>query len=146
MHICKGFNHPLMAYPNMYLGTPSSVNCTPHFKPDAEKPWVTRESPTFIHYWFNPEKEQTLIEVVEQIEAWIHYDWTEIWPNRRYMRENPLGYMTAHSMEIRGVKYTREELANKTTRENFRNEEPFTLRFNPGREDVGPSTSSCRIN
>ena len=35
---------------------PMSLSCTPHFKFDAEKPWVTKESVSSLHYWFNPEK------------------------------------------------------------------------------------------
>lgn len=102
-----------------------SLCCTPHFKPDAEKPWVTRESASSLHYWFNPEQGQTLLEVVEQIEAWIHQDYQETLQRRGYT-------MNILNMEIRGVKYNREELATKTTRENLHNEEPFTLRFRGG--------------
>ena len=48
----------------------STTVCTPHFKPDAEKPWVTKENKESIHFWFNPYKTQTLLEVAESIEAW----------------------------------------------------------------------------
>ena len=102
-----------------------SISCTPHFKHDAEKPWVTKESASSMHYWFNPEKEQTLIEVVKQIEEWIRYDFAEVTLNR--MRNYHMG---VQNMEIRGINYKREELANKTTGGNLRDEEPFTLRIN----------------
>ena len=55
-----------------------SMSFTPHFKPDGEKSWVMRESATSLHYWLNPEKGQTLIEVVEQIEEWILNDYEEL--------------------------------------------------------------------
>ena len=110
---------------------PMSLCCTPHFKPDAEKPWVTRESASSLHYWYNPEKGQTLLEVVEQIEAWIRYDYEETVQTTARYNINIL------SMEIRGVKYTREELATKTASETLRNEEPFTLRIHGGQR--GPS-------
>ena len=103
-----------------------SISCTPHFKHDAEKPWVTKESVSSMHYWFNPEKEQTLIAVVEQIEEWIRFDFAQVSQNPNYV-------MGVQSMEIRGVNYTLDELANKTTGENFRDEEPFTLRFSSRR-------------
>ena len=111
-----------------------SISCTPHCKHDAEKPWVTKESASSMHYWFNPEKEQTLIEVVEQIEEWIRYDVEEVTLNRNYR-------MGVQSMEIRGINYTREELANKTTGGNLRDEEPFTLRIN----SMHAATAPCCI-
>ena len=110
---------------------PMSLCCTPHFKPDAEKPWVTKESVSSLHYWYNPEKGQTLLEVVEQIEAWMRYDFEETLQTTARYNMNIL------SMEIRGVKYTREELATKTASETLRNEEPFTLRIRGGQR--GPS-------
>ena len=108
-----------------------SISCTPHFKPDAEKPWVTRESTTSLHYWFNPEKRQTLIEVVEQIEAWSSYDFEELVKNLENVPSCCFsGYtMNIKHIEIRGVKYNREVLATKTTSESFCNEEPFTVRY-----------------
>ena len=102
---------------------PMSLCCTPHFKPDAEKPWVTKESVSSLHYWYNPEKGQTLLEVAEQIEAWMRYDFEETLQTTARYNMNIL------SMEIRGVKYTREELATKTASETLDNEEPFTLRI-----------------
>jgi len=117
---------------SFYPIAPMSISCTPHFIPDAESPWVTRESVTSMHYWFNPEKNQTLFEVVEQIEAWAHYDFEETLRNLE--REVPgccfAGYtMNIMNMEIRGIKYNREVLAAKTTNDFFHNEETFTLRF-----------------
>ena len=117
-----------MSYPL----APMSISCTPHFKPDVEKPWVTREYATLIHYWFNPEKRQTLLEVVEEIEAWTSYDYEETL--RKLDNTTPSccfpGYnMNIRNLEIRGVKYDREALAIKTTSESFCNEEPFTLRY-----------------
>ena len=50
----------------------STVTCTPHLKPDAEKPWVTKETTELIYYWFNPGKTtQTLLEVAETIKVAI---------------------------------------------------------------------------
>jgi len=103
-----------------------SISCTPHFIPDAESPWVTKESLTSMHYWFNPENNQTLIQVVEQIEAWARHDYQETLRDFR-------GYtINIVNVEIRGVMYNRDVLATKTTNEYFRNEETFTLRSYPG--------------
>ena len=116
-----------------------SISCTPHFKSDAERPWVTRESVTSLHYWYNPEKEQTLLEVAEQIERWIHYDYEALVPRKTGLFASYA--MNILSMEIRGVEYDRQALAIKTTRDSYRNEEPFTIRFDTkhgrGQTEVG---------
>ena len=121
-----------------------SISCTPHFKSDAVSPWVTRESVTSLHYWFNPQKEQTLLEVAEHIEKWIRYDYLSLepWNVGFYYNYN----MEILCMEIRGVKYDREVLAGITTSENFHNEEPFTLRYKSwhGSSDRGRSNNSGR--
>ena len=114
---------------------PMSVSCTPHFKPDAETPWVTKESITSVHYWFNPEKRQTLLEVVEQIEGWINHDFEETTKEIEPLCESCFcSYsINIRNIEIRGVKYNREALATKTTFESLCNEEPITLRFSSKR-------------
>ena len=120
---------------------PMSISCTPHFKPDAERPWVTRESVTSLHYWYNPKTAQTLLEVAEQIERWIQYDYKalklRLWGNQYNM--NIL------CMEIRGVEFDRDVLATKTTTDNFYNEEPFTLRFQNTLSRSSSSEFECCI-
>ena len=128
---------PIMATAGygLYPIAPMSISCTPHFVPDAESPWVTKESLTSMHYWFNPENKQTLLQVVEQIEAWASHDY-------QVTLRNIGGYtMNIMNMEIRGVMYNRDVLAGKTTNEYFRNEETFTLRFRPR----GNALASCAI-
>ena len=122
-----------------------SISCTPHFKPDAERPWVTRESVTSLHYWYNPEKEQTLLEVAEQIERWIHHDYEALVSRRTGLF--PVYAMNILSMEIRGVEYDRQALATKTTRDSYRNEEPFTIRFDTkqGRGQTEVHRGICAI-
>ena len=108
---------------------PMSISCTPHFKPDAERPWVTREFVTSLHYWYNPKTEQTLLEVAEQIEKWIQYDHDALRSRQRGFSQNVPYNIEILCMEIRGVNFDREVLATKTTTDSFYNEEPFTLRF-----------------
>ena len=118
-----------------------SISCTPHFKPDAERPWVTRESATSLHYWYNPKTEQTLLEVVEQIERWIQYDYKALNPRSMRNQYN----MNILCMEIRGVEFDRDVLAAKTTTDNFYNEEPFTLRFQSTLRYSNSSEFECCI-
>ena len=108
---------------------PMSISCTPHFKPDAQRPWVTRESVTSLHYWYDPKTEQTLLEVAEQIEKWIQYDFAALRAQGHRSSYREQYNMNILCMEIRGVEFNREVLATKTTTDNFNNEEPFTLRF-----------------
>ena len=35
---------------------------------------MTKGSASSLHYWYNAENGQTVLEVVEQIEAWTHHD------------------------------------------------------------------------
>ena len=131
-------------YSVQYGFGPMSISCTLHFKSDAEKPWVTKESISSIHYWFNPEKEveQTLIEMVEQIEAWMDYDYRETL-QKSYATH---GYvMNILNMEICGVKYTHEELATMVTIKYIHNEEPFTLRYHARDGNVEATWGTCII-
>jgi len=118
----------------------TSVTCTPHFKSDAEKPWVTRESGVLIHYWFNPGKTETLLEVAECIEAWALHEYeeeikqtktnlTSTWSLHCCAIINYSKYqVTINKMDIRGVTYDREAMAIKTVNDCLRDEEPITLR------------------
>ena len=118
-----------------------SISCTPHFKPDAERPWVTRESVTSLHYWYNPKTEQTLLKVVEQIERWIQYDYKALKQGSVLNQYN----MTILCIEIRGVEFDRDVLATKTTTDNFYNEEPFTFRFQNTLSRSSSSEFECCI-
>jgi len=117
---------------------PYSVTCIPHFKPDTEKPWVTSESNVLMHYWFNPGKKQTLLEVAESIEAWALHEYEEeITQTKAYMDSTCCTcciivnynefHMTINKMDIRGVTYDHEAMATKSN-DCLHNEEPIILR------------------
>ena len=130
-----------MSIPLHFPIGPMSVSCTPHFKPDAEAPWVTKDSITSFHYWFNPEKRQNLLEVIELIEGWVYHDFSETAQEIEPVSKSCFcAYsISIRSIEIRGIKYNREALASKTTFESLCNEEPFTLRLHSSR------TACCAI-
>ena len=133
------------------------ATCTPHFKPDAEKPWVTKESNTIIHFWFDPRKTQTLLEAAEAIETWAAYEYQNETKKqvkasidnvpccmRCCLHINDNEYHAAITkMEIRGESYDRDAMAVKYTNELFRDGEPITLRT----ENHGnaPVTLRCAI-
>jgi len=58
----------------------SSVTITAHVKLDAENSWVIRDANVkgqAIHYWYNPNQEHTLFQVVECIEEWAKNDYRQ---------------------------------------------------------------------
>ena len=118
-----------------------TATCTPHVKPDAEKPWVTKESNTILHFWFDPRKTQTLLEVAEAIETWAVNEYQKETKQfegsidnvpcclRCCIQINDNEYhATITEMEIRGESYDREAMATKYTNELLRDAEPITLR------------------
>ena len=52
-------------------GTLLTLSCTPHFKDDAERPWITQESITSVSLWFNPDGGSTLEDIAETIENFV---------------------------------------------------------------------------
>ena len=114
----------------------TSITCTPHFKSDAEKPWIIKETSTLIHYWFNPGKPHTLLEVAEAIEVWVVSEYAEdikqakaIYDSSCCIKANYTEpQATIYKMEIRGVSYDRETMAVKYTNECLHDEEPITVR------------------
>lgn len=110
------------------------VTCTPHFKSDADNAWVTRDGYTSIHYWFNPGKAQTLLEVLETIEAWTTRENEQIaqnisQANNSFVKVKHSGVLqTFTTMEIRGVTYDRDTMAGKYVSDCFHDGEPITLR------------------
>jgi len=53
------------------LGNNLPFTLIPHFKPDTETSYITSEYHRIIHYWFNPDKVETLLNVIEDIEDWF---------------------------------------------------------------------------
>jgi len=107
----------------------SSISCTPHFKDDAENPWITRESQLLIHYWFNPGKTQTLHQVVESIEAWGLNEYQQQVQRSSALKCCYPDYsLTIDNVEIRGTTYDRQAMTTLYTSSALHNEEPFTMR------------------
>ena len=135
-----------------------TVTCTPHVKPDAEKPWVTKESNKILHFWFDPRKTQTLLEAAEAIEAWAVCEYEKEKEQFKASIDNVPScsgccvagvsdneyHLTIIKMEIRGESYDREAMAVKYTNELLRDAEPITLRTAEGHENA-PKRGKCTI-
>ena len=109
-----------------------SITCTPHFKHDAENAWVTREGQGSIHYWFNPDKIKTLLEMAESIEAWSLNDFQQqagqVAMPCPCCKPPSVDYsLTINSMEIRGRTYDRQAMASCEVSSTIHNEEPFNI-------------------
>ena len=53
------------------------LSLIPHFKSDTENSYMIREYHVMIHYWFNPDEMETLLKVIENIEAWVVNDFED---------------------------------------------------------------------
>jgi len=114
-----------------------TISCTPHFKFDAENAWVTKDSHTAIHYWFNPDQIQTLLQVAESIENWAVNDYKQ----QAAQASGCAGKyaININSMQVRGTTYDRQAMASCQVSDKLSNEEPFNLSV---RSSV---TASCVI-
>lgn len=95
--------------------TTQTLSCTAQFKKDAEKPWVTSDSPIKLRYWFNPDTGLTLEDVAASIEDFA----------RSTYRAN--GQVL--SFTIRGQTYSKETMANFKAADYLKDGEPFNLMY-----------------
>ena len=51
-----------------YSSRNTPLTCTPHFKPDADQPWVTMDSIIAVSLWMSPNTFMTLEDVAQLIE------------------------------------------------------------------------------
>ena len=110
----------------------SSVTVTAHAKLDAENSWITRDADVTgnaIHYWYNPNQEQTLLQVVETIEEWAHNDY------QHQIEQHPCpccfcSYnLCINNLEARGRNYDRQAMAANAANKAIHDGEPFTIRM-----------------
>ena len=99
----------------MATTTSPTLSCTAHFKNDAEKPWMTADSPANLRYWFNPNTELTLEDVAASIEEFAR---------SQYRSDGQVLNFT-----IRGQTYSKETMANFKAAEYLHDKEPFNLVF-----------------
>ena len=106
-----------------------TITCSPHFKKDAEQPWVTQEGDGIISLWMHTRLSLTLEKVAKLIEnaaisqaqsqagnlsGWdLHYQYTA----------------TIHNMTIRGRTISQEEMASYPAKDHIRDGETFNLLY-----------------
>ena len=99
----------------MAANTSQTLSCTAHFKKDAEKPWVTSDSPIQLNYWFNPITDLTLEDVAASIEEFAR---------SQYRSDGQV-----LSFTIRGQAYSKETMVNFKAAEYLHDKEPFNLAY-----------------
>ena len=116
-----------------------TVTCIPHFKDDADNPWVTKESDVLIRYWFNPKKTHNLLQIAESIEAWTQDTFQQNMQENRLIACCIRNYsIIICKMEIRGKSYDRQAFETLSTESILLNEEPFNM-------TVSVNFSACTI-
>ena len=114
------------------------LTCTPHFNHDIDKPLVAKEKDKEkeLHYWFNPGKKHTLLEVAEAIEAWLLQEYEAViqqkgaeFSGSLCVKVKSTEYrVTISTMEISGIHYDREAMAIKYATECLHDGQPITLK------------------
>ena len=92
------------------MGNNIHLALTPHFKPDTENSYVTREYHLMIHYWFNPGKTETLLDVIENIEDWVVKEFEEKNMDIQYCYSGNYTFTVQH-LEMQGTRYYRQEMS-----------------------------------
>jgi len=106
-----------------------AITCIPHFKDDADNPWVTKKSDVLIHYWFNPDETHNLLQVAESIEAWNQNHFQQTMQEIGLLACCVCNYsFIICNMEIRGKIYDWQAFEILSTKSILHNEEPFTMR------------------
>ena len=106
--------------------------CTPHFKDDADNPWVT-ESQLELGYWFNPKSEVTLEDVAAAVEKFASSKVSRQFQNEEQV-PSPITVTGTYigqvqSFTIRGQLYSRETLVNYRAVEYLHDGEVFNMEY-----------------
>ncbi len=109
-----------------------SISCTPYFKQDAEKAWVTQDSLTSVKLYFNPDHGLTLEDIAQTIEQFVH-----TMPGY----STQVASCTVASIAIRGEHYSKDSLmSGHMAADKFHDGEQFTVRV-----DQRVGTGCCAI-
>ena len=97
-----------------------TISCTPHFKDDIEKPWVTQDSLTAVSIWLSPDRGLTLEDVAETIELFV-----KTMPGY----SSQIASCTFRSLTIRGEVFTKDSLmlSSHMAGDKLHDGEPFTV-------------------
>ena len=119
-----------------------TLACTPHFKDDAQDPWVTMESPLQVSYWFNPQSGVTLEDMAAAMESFASSNFSRQLQGAGGVpgpvSVNYSGQIL--NVAIRGQIYSRETLINYSAAEYLHDGEAFNMDY---RETIQASLCCC---
>ena len=110
-----------------------TYSCTPHYKEDADKPWVTLESQLAFSIWLSPKSSMTLEDAAKLIESFaagqVSQQLAQTAAHRPYVHAN-LDYQgVVYIMTFRGRNIQRSQMTNCSVKDYMREGEPFNLIF-----------------
>ena len=108
-----------------------TVTCTPHFKIDAERPWITQEGVGIISISLHPKSEITLEDVAKLIENFSSRQVADRLATQPILTQamNVQFRHTVDDITIRGEIIQRAQMVNYRAVDYLYDGEPFNLSF-----------------
>lgn len=112
-----------------------NISCTPHFKDDAQSPWITQDSLTSVSLWLNPDGGSTLEDIAETIENFV-----QTMPGY----SSQVASCSLRSLTVRGEVFTKGSLmmSSYMAGDKLHDLEPFTVQVE---KIVGVGGICCTI-
>ena len=109
-----------------------TVTCTPHFKNDAERPWITQEGVGIISISLHPKSEITLEDVAKLIENFASRQVADRLATQPTVTQimNVQFRRTVYNMTFRGEIIQRAQMVNYRAVDYMYDGEPFNLLYN----------------
>ena len=109
-----------------------TVTCTPHFKNDAERPWITQEGVGIISISLHPKSEITLEDVAKLIENFSSRQVADQVATQPTITQtvNFQFRSTVYNMTFRGEIIQRAQMVTYRAVDYMRDGEPFNLLYN----------------
>ena len=106
-----------------------TVTCTPHFKNDADRPWITQEGVGIISISLHPKSDITLENVAKLIENFASRQVTAT--QQEAIQAMHIQFRkTVYNMTFRGEIIQRAQMVNYRAVDYMRDGEPFNLLYN----------------
>ena len=117
--------------------TTVTFSVTPHYKDDADQPWITLESQLAISVWLSPKTNMTLEDVAKLIESFAADQVSQQLTYSTSATQNPFAAGAAsvnyrgevYSMTFRGQNIMRSQMLNFSAKDHLREGEPFNMIF-----------------
>ena len=114
-------------------GTLLTISCTPHFKDDAERPWITQDSITSVSLWFNPGGGSTLEDIAETIENFVR-----TMPGYSHQ----IASCSLQSLTVRGEVFRKNMMSSYMAGDKLHDLEPFTVQV---KQTISSPALCCTI-